>query len=126
MKLLLDQGLPRGAVELLNAQNFEAVHVGDIGMAGAEDQAILEFARLDERVVVTLDADFHALLARSGASEPSVIRIRIEGLKAQSLTQIIQTVREYCHLELEQGAVATVQEDCIRVRRLPLIFIPED
>ena len=37
-----------------------------IGMAQAEDAEILEFARSDSRVCVTLDHDFHAHLASAG------------------------------------------------------------
>jgi len=45
MKLLLDQGLPRGAAPLLRAQGLDVLHVGEIGMARADDMAVLHKAR---------------------------------------------------------------------------------
>jgi len=63
MKLLLDQGLPRSTVVHLRKQGVEAAHVGDKGLATASDSTILECGRQEGMVVVTLDADFHALLA---------------------------------------------------------------
>jgi predicted nuclease of predicted toxin-antitoxin system len=63
MKLLLDQGLPRSAAILLRESNIDAVHVGEIGMSEAEDIAIITRAEQDNRIVVTLDADFHTILA---------------------------------------------------------------
>lgn len=125
MKLLLDQGLPRGAAQLLTELGFDTLHVGDIGMADATDAAILEYGRSDQRVVITLDADFHALLALSYALQPSVIRIRIEGLRAAALTELVRMVIESCSEDLQLGAVAVVQEDRIRVRRLPLVPLSE-
>jgi predicted nuclease of predicted toxin-antitoxin system len=75
MKLLLDQGLPRSAAALLCQAGIDTVHVGDLGQSSADDSVILESGRDSNRVVVTLDADFHTLLALSGAATPSVIRI---------------------------------------------------
>jgi predicted nuclease of predicted toxin-antitoxin system len=66
MKLLLDQGLPRSAVLHLRNQQIEAVHVGDRGLATASDLKILDVGRQEGMVVVTLEADFDALLAVSG------------------------------------------------------------
>lgn len=121
MNLLLDQGLPRGAVALLLAAGIDCLHVGDIGYATATDAAILALADQQGRVVVTLDADFHRLLAQSRASSPSVIRIRIEGLRAAALALLLQDVLAQSAAELAQGAVVTVQERRIRIRRLPLL-----
>jgi predicted nuclease of predicted toxin-antitoxin system len=78
---LLDQGVPRSAADSLRNAGYDAVHTSSIGLASAADEAILERARKDNRVVVTLDADFHALLATSAARQPSTIRIRQEGLR---------------------------------------------
>src|SRR5437763_9451937 len=96
MKLLLDQGLPRSAVALLSKAGVDTVHLGDIGQSSAEDAAILQLGRDQGRIVVTLDADFHALLAMSGADSPSVIRLRIEGLRAARLAELLQTVLTQC------------------------------
>jgi predicted nuclease of predicted toxin-antitoxin system len=109
MKLLLDQGLPRGTTPFLVQAGIDAVHVGDIGHSRSEDPVILQLGLESARIVVTLDADFHTLLALSGAASPSVIRIRIEGLKAEPMAKLLQTVLAQCAADLEKGAAVTVQ-----------------
>lgn len=89
MRLLLDQGLPRSAAALLTELGFDTVHAGEIGLAAASDVAIIDRARLDGRTIVTLDADFHALIALTGASSPSVIRIREEGLRGAEMAELV-------------------------------------
>lgn len=120
MRYLLDQGLSRSTVEYLREMGIESEHVGTLGMAAASDAAILEEGRKREAVVVTLDADFHALLALSGALFPSVIRIRIEGMKGEQVASIIQRVEAAAMSDLVSGAAVTVTERRIALRRLPL------
>jgi len=120
MKLLLDQGLPRTAVERLADAGIVAEHVGDLGMARAADDAILDEARQRDAVVVTLDADFHQSLAASGVTSPSVVRIRMEGLKGDRLAAILVQVVASASAELAAGAAVSVTPGRIRVRKLPI------
>jgi predicted nuclease of predicted toxin-antitoxin system len=120
MKLLLDQGLPRSAAAALQSAGFEAVHVADLGLSRAEDQEILERGAADGCVVVTLDADFGTLLALSGKRAPSVIRIRVEGLRGeQAAGLLLQVVKRY-RADLEAGAIVSIQPGRLRLRRLPI------
>ena len=121
MRLLLDQGLPRTTAVHLRAAGIEAAHVGERGLAAASDAAILDIARQEERIVVTLDADFHALLVLSGAVGPSVIRFRIEGLRAEHVASVLVDVLKLCEDDLKHGAMVSVTEHGVRVRRLPLL-----
>jgi predicted nuclease of predicted toxin-antitoxin system len=121
VKLLLDQGLPRSAAALLTEQGFDTVHAGDIGLASASDTAIIDRARNERRTIVTLDADFHALIALAGASSPSVIRIREEGLKGPALAELVGRTVGLCRNEIASGAVVTVRGGSIRIRTLPLV-----
>lgn len=120
MRLLLDQCLPRSAVAHLNEMGFDATHAGDQGMAQASDRGLLDYAREEKRVVVTLDADFHHLLVLSSASGPSVIRVREQGLTAMPLSGLIGEVIEQCREELQRGAMVTATREYIRVHGLPV------
>ena len=120
-RLLLDQGLPRSTGALLAQAGWDVTHVSEIGMSRADDIDILERARTDERVCVTLDADFHALLATSGERGPSVVRVRKEGLDAGALAALLQTVWPDIESALADGAMVTVTDRSIRVRRLPIV-----
>lgn len=121
MKLLLDQGLPLSAAALLRDAGIDTTHVGEIGMSEAEDSDIIQRARDEGRIVATLDADFHTLLAFDMAITPSVIRIRIERLRASAVKALLLTVIAECDEDLAQGAAITVEPNRIRIRRLPLV-----
>lgn len=121
MKFLLDQGLPRSTVLHLQALGLEAEHVGSLGLATASDDAILAEGRARGAIVVTLDADFHAILARSGAAQPSVIRIRIQGLKGDAVARVIGRVVKAVETDLLTGAAVTVTEHRLALRRLPFL-----
>lgn len=120
MRWLLDQGIPRSCVQRLAAVGHDSVHAADIGMEKSPDDAILERAALEGRIVVTLDADFHALLANSLAKEPSVIRIRDEGLKAPELTDAVLELVKSFEKELLCGCAMTMHNGRVRYRMLPL------
>ena len=121
MKLLLDQGLPLRAAALLRESGIDAFHVSELGMACSADQGILDRASLEGRSVITLDSDFHALLATDRRAEPSVIRIRIEGLRAQECAALVKKVLVLCKEQLGRGCVVSVEPERVRVRRSPII-----
>jgi len=90
------------------------------GLATATDSKILDVGRQEGMVVVTLDADFHVLLALSGATGPSVIRVRIEGLRGEDLARLLVSVLQICGDDLLKGAMVSVTENGVRIRRLPV------
>jgi predicted nuclease of predicted toxin-antitoxin system len=120
IRLLLDQGLPRSTVQHLSEQGFDACHVADIGYSRATDETITDLALELGRVIVTLDSDFHRLLAISGANGPSVIRIRREGLRGPEVATLIVRILAQIGDQIEAGAMVTVTEQQVRMHRLPL------
>ena len=99
---------------------MDVVHAREVGLATAADSEILAWCREEGRVIVTLDADFHAVLALSAATAPSVIRIRIEGLRDSDLAALIRHVLGSIEEDLMRGSAVTVTVTSIRLRALPL------
>lgn len=119
-RLLLDQGLPRSTGKFLTPAEWDVVHVGEVGLNRATDQRILDYARENDRICVTLDADFHALLATADAAKPSVVRIRKEGLDAKAIAGLLMKIWPRIERSASDGAMITITEKSIRVRGLPV------
>jgi len=118
MLLLLDQGLPRSAAAILRDKGYDVIHVAEVGLRDAKDIEIIHYAREQGRIVVTLDADFHALLKVGGHSGPSVLRLRLEGLRGAELAELIEQVLATVGPELKLGVLVTVNAKTIRVHRI--------
>ena len=120
LSLVLDEGVSRDAAVVLHRFGHECIHVGEVGKAMATDEEILGIALQENGVVVPLDADFHAILAVSGASSPSVIRIRIEGLRGPEVAECIRLVCGQYEGELMTGCLATVKKRKTTWHMLPI------
>jgi predicted nuclease of predicted toxin-antitoxin system len=120
MRLILDQGVPSDAAALLLSLGHDCTHVGEAGMNRATNEEILAFALGRNAAVVTLDADFHAILAVSGAQGPSVIRIRMQGSGAVEVVGVVRGVLASFEAELKRGSLITVKALKTTCHRLPI------
>ena len=59
-------------------------------------------------------------MALAGLTGPSVIRIRMEGLRGEALARLLVTVLQVCNDDLVKGAMVSVTENGVRIRRLPV------
>jgi predicted nuclease of predicted toxin-antitoxin system len=89
-------------------------------MSMAADEEIVAWSLEQGAVVVTLDADFHAILAVSHASAPSVIRIRMQGLDGLAVTQLVQRVIGEFADELSHRSLITVKPNKTTCHKLPI------
>jgi len=55
MRFLIDANMPRSAAELLKRYSHEALDVREIGMGGAADSDISEYAQQNGLAIVTRD-----------------------------------------------------------------------
>jgi predicted nuclease of predicted toxin-antitoxin system len=121
VRLLLDANLSPSLTAGLADAGFQALHVGDVGLLTASDAEIIDHARSNDLVVVTVDSDFAAMLAVAGAATPPVVQLRDVGELAPSahlalLTANLGTVAQ----DLEAGAIVSLSPMRLAVRRLPI------
>ena len=94
--------------------------IGHIGDPRSEDAEIIEYARNNNYIVFTHDLDFGAILALTGASDPSVIQVRTQDILPSSLSARLIRVLDDAKEFLESGALIVVDEGRSRIRILPL------
>jgi predicted nuclease of predicted toxin-antitoxin system len=120
MKIIIDMNLSPDLVKLLQDNGFEAVHWSQIGAGNAPDREIMAWAKSNDYIVLTHDLDFGTILATSQARAPSVVQIRIQDLLSSNfLTLLVNVLRQFT-LELEKGALITVEPNRAKVRILPI------
>jgi hypothetical protein len=74
VRWLIDEMLPPATAELLNERGHDAVSVHAVGLTGAADADVFDYAVDDQRLVVTENfADYSSLLSqRLGNDQPCV------------------------------------------------------
>ncbi len=88
MRLLLDHNLSHKMAKRLATTFPGTTHVRDLGLAQATDQAIWEFARREDLIIVTKDDDFRQIAFLRG-HPPKVIWLRIANAPTSALESLL-------------------------------------
>lgn len=120
MRILADVHISPRTVEKLRALGHDVVRVGEVLLATSTDDEIVAEAVRDQRVVLTQDLDFSALVALSGRTGPSVLSLRLSSARVETVNDCLERVLPMVEADLEAGAIVTVEDARVRVRSLPV------
>ena len=120
IRLLADVHISPKTVGDLQKQGYEIIRSSEVLPANAPDINILEFARTENWVVLTQDLDFSMLVALSRYSQPSLITLRLSSAKPDIVTQKLLDVLPQIEEALQEGSAVTIQDESIRIRKLPV------
>lgn len=120
LRFLADMNISPLTVDTLAAEGVEIVRVSSVVPANASDRDILDLARRQERVVITQDMDFSALLALGGHDRPSLVTLRLLDTAPDVVTQRLRQVLSQIEPALRRGCAVTVDDSNVRIRQLPI------
>jgi predicted nuclease of predicted toxin-antitoxin system len=120
LRFLADMNLSPLTVDALHQVGWNIIRVSNLLPATASDLEILELARYEERVVITQDLDFSALLALSGHDRPSLITLQLANTEPALVTQRLLQILPKVENALRLGSAVTTTETTVRIRKLPI------
>ena len=94
MKFLVDMPLSPKTAEYLRSLGYDTIHLFEVSQERATDSEIIEMAKKQNRIILTMDIDFSTILAHTGASTPGVIIFRIRYATVERINSYLKTLLE--------------------------------
>jgi predicted nuclease of predicted toxin-antitoxin system len=120
MRILADVHISPRTVESLRSLGHDVERVGERIPATAADAEIVAAAIRDDRIILTQDLDFSAIVALSGRAAPSVVSLRLTSSRIENVNERLALLLPQLEADLLSGAIVTVEDARIRTRRLPV------
>ena len=120
MKFIADINISPQTVKRLVEKGYKIKRITEFLKPNAKDEEILDLALREKSTIITQDLDFSALLAKRGVNKPSVIVLRVNIAKPIRITEMLEKALPKIKSELSKGSIIIVEEERVRIRKLPI------
>ena len=121
MHFILDMNVSPLTVTFLQQHGHDALRVSTVLPQSASDSAILEYARTENRIVLTNDLDFSDLIALNNHSAPSVLTLRLSQIDPKTIHSLLLRALPSMQAAMAKSQIiATLTEKSLRLRTLPI------
>ena len=120
MRFLADMGVAMRIAQWLREQDHQVVHLREENLHRMPDVDVFRKAATEGPILLTFDLDFAEIVALSGAKSVSVVLFRLHNTRASHVIERLKSVLHETVQSLETGAIVVVEENRLRVRRLPM------
>ena len=112
MRFLVDRCAGNRLASWLKEQGHDAIYAASLG-PDLGDQALLQRAVAENRVLITIDTDFGRLVYMGGEVHCGIVRL--PDVRCIRRIELMKVVLELYDPQLIENAVVTVRGDLIRV-----------
>ncbi len=117
MRLVLDENLSPLHASELRSLGHDVWSVVEVGFSGATDDQVRSYAVDDDRILVTLDAEFANVISFPPANTPGVVRLKVRPPTEERIRQAIQRALLLMQDVDLTDCLAVVDEHKIRIRK---------
>ena len=111
----LDENLPRDAVALFVASGHDVDTVLDEKLGGQPDRKVIETARAEKRIFVTLDMDFADIREYPPAEFPGIWVLRSQSQATENVLSLLRGAIAILDSELPAGRLWIIEPRRVRV-----------
>ena len=117
IRFLIDEDMPRSTAGALRSIGFECYDARDIGLRGADDQVIFEWAQKENCVILTEDLGFSNTLRFPLGSHKGIVIVRYPGeMSTETMNKILIDTLSPIQEELPNN-LTIIEPEKIRIRR---------
>ena len=119
LRILFDQNIPPVVCEFVRKRkpHWEVRHVNDVGLQGATDDTIFQWAQSDLSIIITFDEDFADARMYPSGSHAGVVRLRVWPTTIENTETALARLFDSVADEDLHGSLVIIDEAKIRVRR---------
>ncbi len=117
LKFLTDENIYPSTIELLRSYSLDVIDIKELGLAGISDREIMDFAKKEGRIVISLDLHFANIFLFPPNECPGIIVIRIKPAVPRKVDRAVEDFLQRIDLKKIEKSLVIISEDKFRIRR---------
>lgn len=116
-RFLIDEDLPHALVDAFKGAGYEAIHAREIGLRGAPDEQVAEYAQAHGLCLVSADLGFADVRIYPPAQHAGIVVLRVPTSATKAtIVQIFRNWLQSGYAEKVGGKLTIIEPSRVRIR----------